>query len=241
METDKYIKFYKVEKEHWWFVARKNLIIHILNKCLPINSNSSLLDFGCGTGGNLDEFALRYNAFGADMSELAIEFCEKRKLKNLYKTQDILNLPEFKKKFDLITTLDVIEHIDDDLGILKNLKDLLKDDGHIFITVPAYMFLFGPHDVSSQHKRRYIKKQLRRVVEAAGFDIEKISYFNTFLSPLIIISRLISAKSGANKDDDIPAKIFNKLFRLIFEFEKYLLRYISFPFGISIMCIAKKK
>jgi 2-polyprenyl-3-methyl-5-hydroxy-6-metoxy-1,4-benzoquinol methylase len=209
------------------------------------NKNSILLDFGCGTGGNLDELSKKYNTYGADMSELAISFCKKRNLNNIFTNDHFFNNLEYKHKFDIITILDVIEHVNEDQKLLESLKDLLADAGSIVITVPAYQFLFGPHDIINMHKRRYVKKAVKKVVENSGYQIYKLSYFNTILAPLIILRRLLD--SGLKKqeylkdDDDIPNKFANNILKAIFGLEKYILPYISLPFGISILCIAKKK
>jgi 2-polyprenyl-3-methyl-5-hydroxy-6-metoxy-1,4-benzoquinol methylase len=241
VDTDLYKKFYDVETKHWWFSARRKIVLDTVKNVIKLNKKSLVLDYGCGTGGILDLMSESYTAYGADMSGLAIEFCKKRDLKNIMSISDVLSNDEFKNKFDMITVLDVIEHIEDDLDALNSVRSLLKEDGYLFVTVPAYQFLYGPYDVLTQHKRRYSKKRLKKVLIDANFEIEKISYFNTFLSPLLIISRLISSKTGSDNDTDIPNKILNSILKKIFEIEKYFLRYISFPFGISIMCIAKKR
>lgn len=241
MENELYQKFYEVETKHWWFSARRIIIIDVIKKIIKLKKNSLVLDYGCGTGGILDFLSKDYQAYGADMSDLAINFCNKRNLTNILSISDLLSKPEFKNKFKMVTILDVIEHIDDDDAVLKDIHSLLEDEGYLFVTVPAYQFLFGPYDILTQHKRRYVKKHLAEVVTSAGYDVIKISYFNTFLSPLLILSRLISAKTGSDNDTDIPNKFLNIILKQIFKFEKYLLRFISLPFGISIMCIAKKK
>jgi 2-polyprenyl-3-methyl-5-hydroxy-6-metoxy-1,4-benzoquinol methylase len=245
MEDKKYIQLYEVETEHWWFVTRKKILAHIIDKKVKKNKNSTLLDFGCGTGGNLDELSKKYNTYGADMSELAISFCKKRNLNNIFTNNHFFNNVEYKGKFDIITILDVIEHVDEDQKLLESLKDLLTDDGSIVITVPAYQFLFGSHDIIYMHKRRYIKKTLMKVVENSGYQIYKFSYFNTILAPLIILRRFLDRglkKQGDLKDyDEVPNKFVNNILKAIFGLEKYTLPYISMPFGISILCIAKKK
>ena len=245
MEDKKYFKFYEVENEHWWFLTRRKIIADIIDKKVNKSKNSILLDFGCGTGGVLDELSKKYITYGADMSELAIGFCRKRNLNNIFTNDHFFNNLEYKGKFDIITALDVIEHVDEDKELLKRLKDLLADDGSIVITVPAYQFLFGPHDITNMHKRRYTRKTFKRVVEDAGYKIYKLSYFNTIVAPLIIFRRLLVKILGEqdehSADDDIPNKFFNTVLKFIFGLEKYLLPYISMPFGISILCVAKKK
>lgn len=236
-----YGKFYEIETYHWWFSARREIIFDFIQKNKIIKPDSNILDYGCGTGGIIDILKKNYiNVYGTDFSEVALNFCRKRNFDNIFSLESIFQ-KEFHNYFDLITILDVIEHIANDTEILEKLKLLLKKDGYILITVPAYQFLFGPYDILTQHKRRYIKKSLIKIVKKAEYDIVKISYFNIFLSPLMILSRILSSFTGWNKDTNIPNKILNKILYNIFKIEKYFLRYISFPFGISIICLAKKK
>ena len=244
MEYKQYIKLYEVETEHWWFSARKKIIAHIVDKKIKKNRNSTLLDFGCGTGAILDELSKKYTTYGADMSELAISFCKKRNLSNIFTNDHFFNNSEYKGKFDIVTVLDVIEHIDEDQQLLEKLKDLLAEDGSIVITVPAYQFLFGAHDIANMHKRRYNKKGLRKVVESAGYQIYKLSYFNTFTAPLIILRRFLDRNEKGweySMDYDIPNKFLNAILKFVFGLEKHILSSISMPFGISILCIAKKR
>jgi capsule polysaccharide export protein KpsC/LpsZ len=94
------------------------------------------------------------------------------------------SLPEdipFTKYFNLICVLDVLERIDDDLAAMKAIVDKIKNNGKLLITVPAYMFMWGSHDITLHHKRRYTKKQLTSVVQAAGMEIIYATYFNTYL------------------------------------------------------------
>ncbi len=241
MEAELYQKFYDVETSHWWFSARRKIIYYVIRNILKLKEKSAVLDFGCGTGGVLDILTDEYTTYGADTSELAIDFCKQRNLQNIISIQELQKEKKYENMFDLITVLDVIEHIDDDVSALKDIYPLLKKNGCLFITVPAYQFLYGPYDVLTQHKRRYIKKNLEKVVTLAGFEVVRTSYFNTFLSPLMIIARLIKAKTGSHNDTDIPVKPVNVILRNIFNFEKFCLKFLSFPFGISIMCIARKK
>lgn len=240
MDEELYQKFYKVETIHWWFSARREIIYDFIINFIKLNNNSNILDYGCGTGGILEIISKKFqNIYGTDLSKSAIEFCKKRNLSNVFHLNDI-NLKNYNQFFDLITVLDVIEHIDDDIGTLVKLRKYLKSKGLVLITVPAYQFLFGPYDILTQHKRRYTKKHLSKIVTQSGYEIIKISYFNTFLSPLMILSRIISNFTGWNNDTNIPFSCLNSFLKFIFGIEKYFLRFFSFPFGISIICLAKK-
>lgn len=242
MDEELYYKFYKVETIHWWFSARREIILDFIINYIKLDKISKILDYGCGTGGIIDILNKYFNnIYGTDNSKSAIDFCRKRNLFNTFLLNDFNNNQIFNNYFDLITILDVIEHIEDDSKILLELKKFLKKDGLILVTVPAYQFLFGPYDTLTQHKRRYTKKKLCTLLKKSGYEVIKASYFNTFLSPFMIISRIISSFTGWSNDTDIPIKPLNTILKFIFRNEKYFLRYFSFPFGISILCLAKKK
>ena len=232
---------YNVEKSHWWFRGRKKIILDLISE-LVLPTKGILLDVGCGTGAILEAFSRKYEAIGLDSSKLAVKFCRERGLSNVYQGELAdLSLP--KEKIRLITLLDVLEHIEDDIATLKTCFDKLKSNGYLIITVPAYMFLWTGHDTAGMHKRRYTKKTLRKVVVDAGFEIRKISYYNTFLFPLMALSRLSERVLGAKRYEErltIPSTVINNLFELIFRFERHFLKQLSFPFGGSLICIGQK-
>ncbi|HTK82426.1 MAG TPA: class I SAM-dependent methyltransferase [Bacteroidota bacterium] len=241
MEDFLYPHFYKVENEHWWFAARQRIIWEFMEKKLRLPAGTKLLDVGCGTGAILDMFSKKYNAYGQDIAPQAIEFCAQRGLTNLFcGTLDAF--PKEYGTFDIITTLDVIEHIDNDAGALASMHALLNARGYLLIAVPAFPALWGTHDVVTHHKRRYVKKTLRAVVEQSGFQIEYMTYFNFFLFPVAYVRRTVARITGAAEasDMEIPSKPVNSILRGVFEFEKYLVPWLKFPFGLSLLCVARK-
>ncbi len=241
MEEFLYPHFYKVENEHWWFAARQRILWKFIGKKLALPAGIKLLDVGCGTGAILDMLSKKYDTYGQDISPQAIEFCKQRGLKNLFCGM-LDNVPKEYGTFDIITTLDVIEHIDDDSGTLRSMYDLLHQHGKLIITVPAFPALWGTHDIVTHHKRRYVKQALRRVVEQAGFHVDHIAYFNFFLFPIAYVRRTFARITGVAEasDMELPPKIINSMLRIIFESEKFLLPWIKFPFGLSLICVATK-
>ncbi|HEY6951605.1 MAG TPA: class I SAM-dependent methyltransferase [Bacteroidota bacterium] len=242
MEDELYRKFYEVETRHWWFVARQRIIEDLIVRKAGIERGSRVLDIGCGTGAVLASFSQRYEAYGTDTSPLAIEFCRKRGLQNAYEGT-LSSLPHPELKFDLVLLLDVIEHIDDDVAMLKDASNVLKPGGLALITVPAYQFLWSRHDTLNFHKRRYVKSQLRQVVEQAGLKIEFATYFNTFLFPLALVGRLFEKLFQGTTDRtlDLPPKPVNALLTATFSFEKNFIGNIPLPFGLSIIAMARKR
>jgi SAM-dependent methyltransferase len=239
MEEQLYRKFYEVETSHWWFVARQRIIQEIIEKETGIAPGSRILDVGCGTGAMLSSLSKRYDAYGTDTSPLAIEFCRQRKLQNVFQcTIEAFPFPDMK--FDLVLLLDVIEHVDDDIGIVKAASGYLKQGGHILVTVPAYEFLWSRHDDINFHKRRYVKAGLRRVFERAGLKIQLLSYYNTILFPGALIGRLGERVFPPKGDRtlEIPSPSLNSLLTQTFAFEKNLVGRFPMPFGLSIIGLA---
>ena len=151
-------------------------------------------------------------------------------------------MPYSENEFDLITALDVIEHIDDDEQSLKVIQSLLSEKGTAIITVPAYMFLWSHFDELNEHKRRYTLSELQTKIKNAGLKIEKISYYNTLLFPIAYLVRKLNnllGRDGAS-DIDMPGETVNTILRKIFTSEKSLLRYFNLPFGVSILAVVKK-
>lgn len=240
MEEQLYKTFYEIEEKHWWFVARQQIVEEIIHRRLKLPAGSKVLDVGCGTGAILQMISKKFAAYGTDTSPLAVELCGKRGLKNVYQcTLESFPLPDLR--FDLITLLDVVEHIDDDLSVLKQVHHYLKPGGAALVTVPAYQWLWSKHDEVNHHKRRYAKSQLRNVLVSAGFEVEMISYFNTIMFPAALVGRLAERLVHSEKDTtlDVPPPFINSLLTSIFSSEKYLLRGASMPFGLSMLAIGR--
>ncbi len=241
MEAGVYALQYRVEKEHWWFRARMMILLRFLARTIAKPPKVRILDVGCGTGAVLESLSVWYECTGIDPSEAAIEFCRRRGLNNLL-CGDITSYSG-EGGFDVVTFLDVLEHIEDDRGALARASALLAYDGCVLITVPAYQFLWGPQDELLHHKRRYTKRTLKAVVEEAGFSPVYLSYFNTVLFPVALIRRLTARVWPGNplRDLEIPGEPVNRILKMIFSVERYVIPPWQIPFGLSLLCWARKK
>lgn len=242
MENEIFDDMYKVETQHWWFVARRKIIESIIKK-LNLKKNAQIFDAGCGTGDNLKMLSKYGNVVAMERDSNAFEKAQSRNVGEIYKGE----LPKIihdniKKDKDLIVLLDVLEHIDDDAGSLTSLKDYINSDGKFLITVPAYQFLWTARDEQHHHKRRYTVSQLKKTLELNGWKINYISYFNSFLFPLALIERIKQKIFPVVEESDLkmPPKWINYIFEKIFSFESRLITKVAFPFGLSIIAIAEK-
>jgi SAM-dependent methyltransferase len=141
---------------------------------------------------------------------------------------------------DMIVMLDVLEHIDDDLAALKAVSGKLKPGARLLVTVPALPALWSVHDEEHHHKRRYTAQTLRDVVAKSGLELEKISYFNTLLLPLIAGLRGLKALTGNTKPDTgVPPSWLNATLEAIFGFERHLIGRLPMPLGVSLFMVAR--
>lgn len=240
MEVQVYRQLYEVENEHWWFAARKEILLRYIESRLPLPREARLLDVGCGTGAILESFSRRYQAFGTDMAPQAIEFCRERGLTRLH--LGTLETYPPSPPFDLITMLDMVEHVEDDAALLEAARRLLGEGGHVLIAVPAFPSLWSRHDEILHHRRRYTLRGLRALVEGAGFTVEHLSFFNTFLFPVAWVKRIAArlTRSEEANDLDIPPPLLNAALRGVFRVERHILPHASLPFGLSLLCLARK-
>lgn len=244
MDRSFYKTYFETEKDHWWFRVRRNIIFSLLKK-YGISKDAKIFDFGCGSGytaGFLQD--LGFGVSGADVSSEAVEFGRSRGIKNLSVASESGEIKYQESAFDCILALDVLEHIKNDSIAIKSIEKSLKPGGVAFITVPAYMWLWGVQDEISKHYRRYaIGELVETIGKSSNLKIIKKSYFNTFLFPGVVAVRFLSkifVLKERESDFDVNSKFLNKIFYFIFNIESKLLQFADFPFGVSILIVLKK-
>jgi len=244
MEQHTYAIMDEAEGSHWWFVGRRAILESFLKQIIQSPQSKvqspKILDVGCGTGANLEMLAQFGEAEGVDVSDDALEFCRQKGLKAQKGLAEAL--PFDDESYDIVTALDVIEHLDDDIAGLKEMFRILRPGGKTLIFVPAFMWLWGVQDDISNHRIRYTKKQIIERLEAAGFEIERATYANwTFFIPILAgrrFMKITGIKPESENNVNVPA--LNGIFGKLFGAERIWLKSFDFPFGVSIIITAKK-
>ena len=244
MQQHTYAIMNRVEDSHWWYVGRRRILEgflkQIINNPKSEIRNPKLLDVGCGTGGNLEMLQKFGAAEGVDISDDALEFCRS---KNLTVHKGLAEeMPFADESFDVVTALDVVEHLDDDVVGLKEMFRVLKTGGKTLIFVPAFMWLWGVQDDVSNHRIRYTKRQIVERLKKAGFEIERATYANwTFFAP-IFAGRTVMKLTGIKpeSENNVNVSALNGVFGKLFGAERFWLKNFDFPFGVSIVIVAKK-
>lgn len=252
MQQHTYAIMRRVEETHWWFAGRRQIIKSFLERlCRDVDLESfgkarhnaplKILDVGCGTGANLEMLSQFGEAEGVDVSAEALSFCRERGLQNV-KQGAAESLPFEDNSIDLVTGLDVVEHLDDDLGGLQEMRRVLRPGGHALVFVPAFMFLWGVQDDISHHRRRYTLDQLKQVMRQAGLKVERASYVNiSFFMPILTGRLLMRAlRIRPESENNITIGFLNGVLGKLFGAESLVLRYLNFPFGVSIICVARR-
>ncbi len=248
MKSEYYSEYYEHENNHWWFKWRFDMITDIVES-LPRDEHFRLLDAGCGTGQMTKLLECYGEAIGLELAPEAIEFARKRGVHNI--VQGSITDPPFEPgSFDLVLSLDVIEHVDNDVQILDSLFNIVKPGGYLIVTVPAFQSLWSSHDEINHHKRRYRVPQLRSMIEDAGFDITRITYCNTAMFvPVFATRKFKTALRSLRHADDVNdpesdlaeyPKPVNDLLYHIVSTETKLAKHVDMPFGVSILAVAQR-
>lgn len=245
MERAEYEKMFLLEGSYWWFVGRRHILGQLLGQMGGIRGETEVVEVGCGTGGNLGMLSGFGRTVGLDLPE-ALRWCARREFPRLVASRGEA-LACRAGAFDLVVCLDVLEHLEDDLAAAREMFRVCRSGGHVLLTVPAYRFLWSEHDDALGHRRRYNRKELARLVTAAGFEPLRLSYAITFLFLPILLFRLGQKLMAGLRGRRRPAvayvqvpRLLSALFVSLLRFEAWLLKRIDLPFGVSLVCLARK-
>jgi 2-polyprenyl-3-methyl-5-hydroxy-6-metoxy-1,4-benzoquinol methylase len=239
-------QFVELERTHFWFVGRRRIFFHLLDRELAGRGPMRILDVGCGAGGMLEPLSRYGEVTGVDSSTELVEFCHQRGFENVV-VGSAYELPAADGSVDLVTLFDTIEHVPDDARALREAERVLTPGGLVFISTPAYQFLYANNDRVAHHERRYTARQLRRRLSDAGLEPVLVTYFNTLLFPAIlpavlakkVVERISDPGDKTNLSHNMNPAL-NRALAATMSSERHLLARFSMPFGHSIIAIARR-
>jgi len=239
MERVVYDRMAELDELHWWYRARREVLQSLIDRVVAPPANAHILEVGCGTGHNMKMLERFGSVDGIEIDPEARAFAEKRTGKTISSSA----LPALtgigRKHYDLVAALDVVEHIADDRAAVDALASCLKPGGKLLVTVPAHQWMWSKHDELNHHKRRYSKRELKRLIEGSPLRLDAIGYFNSLLFPLAVGARLASKVTGkGGGDDTLPPKPVNYLFERAFAAERRLIGTVPLPPGLSLFAVA---
>lgn len=237
-----YEAMHLVELNHWWFRGRRRVLVDLLrNIAEPEVRRLSILDYGCGTGGN----TRAYSAFGAVVGiELAAAAIRLAKVRGGagYCRAEGTELPFRENIFNVVIASDVLEHIEDDVAAVSEIGRVLRRHGTAIISVPAHPWLFSEHDEGLHHYRRYTKHGFRTLVEHGGLRIKRLSYWNAALFPAICLRRFLRKGRHVQhprSDTNSPPWPVNEALASLLAGEAAILRHMQLPWGLSLIATAE--
>jgi SAM-dependent methyltransferase len=244
MDKDYYKEYYHLERSHWWFTARLDILEARIQRLLGRKKEARILNAGVATGATTEMLSKYGIVTSLEYDSDCCDFLRTR-LGMEVTCGSLTNLPYEDDSFDLVCAFDVIEHIEDDLAALREIRRVLKPKGKYCITVPAYQFLWSEHDEINHHFRRYTKKMLNRRIKEAPLAIDYSGYFNFWLFPPIAGVRLLHRLTSKKNTSEAPKSDFQRMnrqsfadrvFKGIFRSEKRLLNAgLRLPYGISLL------
>jgi len=239
MNPETYALAAQVEDEHWWFSARRSILRAVLDRYLPPAPDRTLLELGCGNGGNLPLLARYGKLYAVEMDAAARQRAAARGMAAVQPGALPDAIPFAGQQFDVVAALDVLEHVAEERAALVAMRVKLRRGGCLLLTVPAFNWLWSRHDEASNHRRRYSKGALVEQVREAGFEIAHATYFNTVLFPALAAYLKLSGPFSGDTHQGlrIPPRPINALLRAIFSAERYLVPRLTLPFGVSILLV----
>lgn len=239
--TEGFSKLAAVEATNFWFRARNELLLWVASRYFP--DMKSMLEVGCGTGFVLSGFAARFSdtaLVGSEMFTEGLVFAQQRVPRARLIQMDARRMP-FVDEFDVVTSFDVLEHIDEDERVIENMYRAVRPGGGCIITVPQHRWLWSPVDEVARHVRRYEASELHGTLRKIGFDIQMSTSFVSLLLPAMLLSRLRTKKSGRVAELG-AAGWLNEAMKRVMDVERLLIRLgLCFPWGGSRLVIATKK
>jgi SAM-dependent methyltransferase len=240
MDREYELQTHRAEDRHWWYRGRRTVLARVIAN-LELPPGARILDAGCGSGRNMVELARYGSVTAVELSAASVELARARDAGDVIEGS-VLEMPFVDGSFDLATSLDVIEHLEDDVGALRELRRVVAPGGCLLATVPAYQWLWSGHDEVNHHHRRYTRRTLASAGELAGWKEVRTTYFNSLLLPVAIVLRLLERFSTRPTESSldlwVPPRPLNWLLERPLAFEAAMIgRRGRIPAGLSLLTV----
>ena len=201
MDRDYELQTHRAEDRHWWYRGRRTVLENVIAE-LRLPARARILDAGAGSGRNMVELVRHGTVTAIELSPTSACVARARGVGEVVEGS-VLDMPFESGSFDLAASLDVIEHLEDDLGALRELRRVVTPGGCLLVTVPAYQWLWSGHDEVNHHYRRYTRRSLRVVGEQAGWKQVRTTYFNSLLLPVAVVLRIMDRFSRKTTESSL--------------------------------------
>jgi SAM-dependent methyltransferase len=240
MELEYELQTHRAEDRHWWYQGRRRVLERTIER-LGLPDHARILDAGCGSGRNMVELAHHGVVTGVELSDTSVELARERGVGEVLEGS-VMDMPFDEGAFDLTVCLDVIEHLEDDIGALRELRRVTKPGGALLVTVPAYQWLWSGHDEINHHHRRYSRRTLLAAAQDAGWRLERTTHFNSLLLPAAILLRALErfkpSTTKSSLDLWVPPAPLNWALRQPLNLEAAVIGHRgSIPAGLSLLAV----
>ncbi len=250
------------EDQHWWFATRTWSLMNLLDATVWSRAERGarpsgtldVLDLGCGAGNMIHHLSRYGNVKGVDVDARPVAMAQARGY-DVRQGDVTSDVPFPDESFDLVTVLDVIEHVDNDEGVLRQAHRVLRPGGSLTITTPAFQWLWSYNDVLNGHRRRYTPRELRERLELRGFRVRRMTFGFFFVfplsAPLLLLRNWLGQKQHLSShhfeqeayqvEMEPVSPWLNQLLRGVGRVEAALVARVDLPIGTSLMCVAEKR
>ncbi len=243
MQAPEYGNLDRIEREHWYYAGKREIVEHWIGSCRKLELGDTLLDFGAGTGHFASTFIGRCKVRVFDSYPESLAILRNRLPPECVLEPDGSKIPVPDASIDCVTALDVLEHLADDAAAILEFHRVLRPAGLAVITVPADMKLWSDWDVSLLHFHRYDRRGLEALFDAEHWEVIHCSYTNVFAYPAVFFLRKwfkTRTRQSRRAEDRVPKPWLNRILQFLFTAPAKK-PWFPAPFGVSLLLVARKR
>jgi 2-polyprenyl-3-methyl-5-hydroxy-6-metoxy-1,4-benzoquinol methylase len=247
MNPLEYTKLAEAEASHWFYSGKRDIVRWWLNRTYPLQPDHLLVDCGAGTGKFAEEIQVWCKVLAVDDHEESLNIARSKLGANRVLSGTCQALPLANNSVDVLTALDVLEHVEDDVAALKEFARVVKKNGVVVITVPALPGLWSDWDVVLHHFRRYTRPKLLRIVQTEQFQVVHCAYINVAALPAVYLIRKIRVLLGKfgfvstrRSEDQPPPPALNAVLKYLFV-KLACQTKVKFPAGVGLLLVLKRR